>query len=59
MAAYIENILQKGPYLPDWDSLACHKTPEWFGSAKFGVFIHWGLVRPDRAKVEVDERGID
>ena len=43
MAAYIENILRKGPYLPDWDSLACHKTPEWFGLAKFGVFIHWGL----------------
>ena len=24
-----------------------------------GVMIHCGDVRPDRAKVEVDERGID
>ena len=25
----------------------------------FIVKEHWGNVRPDRAKVEVDERGID
>jgi alpha-L-fucosidase len=26
----------------DLDSLAQHESPEWFDSAKFGIFIHWG-----------------
>jgi alpha-L-fucosidase len=24
------------------ESLASHQSPEWFRSAKFGIFIHWG-----------------
>ena len=27
----------------NWDSLNKRKIPEWFGKAKFGIFIHWGL----------------
>ena len=27
----------------NWDSLNSRKVPEWFGKAKFGIFIHWGL----------------
>jgi alpha-L-fucosidase len=32
-----------GPFRPDWASLQNHKTPQWYGDAKFGIFIHWGL----------------
>ncbi len=32
-----------GPFRPDWASLQTHKTPAWYGDAKFGIFIHWGL----------------
>lgn len=27
----------------NWDSLNSRKVPDWFGKAKFGIFIHWGL----------------
>ncbi len=30
-------------YENNWDSLNKRKVPEWFGKAKFGIFIHWGL----------------
>ncbi len=34
----------KGPFEPTWDSIKQnYKTPDWFKSAKFGIFIHWGL----------------
>ena len=44
---------------------ACTGCPHdlYFGEAipkkQFGIMKHCGEVRPDRAKVEVDERGID
>ena len=31
------------PYQPDWQSLDRRPTPAWFGDAKFGIFIHWGV----------------
>ncbi|MEW2292844.1 alpha-L-fucosidase [Streptomyces sp. NPDC006743] len=30
-------------YRPTDDSLARHRAPYWFRSAKFGIFIHWGV----------------
>ncbi len=30
------------PFLPDWDSLAQYKVPDWFRDAKFGIWAHWG-----------------
>ena len=27
----------------NWESLNSRKVPEWFGKAKFGIFIHWGI----------------
>jgi alpha-L-fucosidase len=30
-------------YLPTEESLKERTTPEWFGNAKLGIFIHWGL----------------
>lgn len=30
-------------YKPDWKSLDTRPVPEWFGAAKFGINVHWGL----------------
>jgi len=39
----IDEVIAKGPYKDDWDSLSKHETPEWFKDSKFGIFIHWGV----------------
>lgn len=39
----IDEVIEKGPYKDNWDSLAAHQTPAWFKEAKFGIFIHWGV----------------
>src|SRR5262250_2257104 len=31
------------PYQPNWDSVDSRPMPAWFGDAKFGIFIHWGV----------------
>ena len=46
MNAYLKKIergILDGPYQDNWDSLGEFKTPAWFRSAKFGIFIHFGL----------------
>ena len=30
-------------YESKWESLDRRATPAWFGDAKFGIFIHWGV----------------
>ena len=30
-------------YENNWQSLNSRPVPQWFGDAKFGIFIHWGL----------------
>src|SRR5687768_1892527 len=30
-------------YLPTEESLSKRETPAWYGDAKLGIFIHWGL----------------
>jgi alpha-L-fucosidase len=33
----------KGPFKPDWESLAAgYQTPDWFRDAKLGIWSHWG-----------------
>ena len=41
--AQIDDVIQKGPYKDTWQSLAVHKTPDWYYKGKFGIFIHWGI----------------
>ena len=42
--AAVKEALPVGPFAPTWDSIkAGYKTPAWFGEAKFGLFMHWGL----------------
>ena len=39
----INQVIQKGPFRADWNSLTQFSVPDWFPKAKFGIFIHWGL----------------
>jgi alpha-L-fucosidase len=32
-------------YKATWESLSKYQTPDWFRDAKFGIFIHWVLIR--------------
>ena len=41
--AEVEEIAARGPFLPEWDSLAKFEVPAWYQDAKFGIFIHWGV----------------
>lgn len=38
----VDEVISKGPYSDDWESLKHRKIPEWFSKGKFGLFIHWG-----------------
>ncbi len=40
--AKIDEVIAKGQYKDDWDSLAFHKVPDWYRKGKFGIFSHWG-----------------
>lgn len=35
--------LGEGQYEASLESLAARSVPTWFGDAKFGIFVHWGL----------------
>lgn len=39
----IDEVIRKGPYCDNWRSLSVYKVPDWYRSAKFGIFIHWGV----------------
>ena len=39
----IEDVIEKGPYKADWESLSEYEVPKWFKKSKFGIFIHWGV----------------
>lgn len=39
----IDEVIAKGPFRADWESLSHHKTPQWYREGRFGIFIHWGV----------------
>lgn len=39
----IDEVIAKGPFSADWNSLSAYRVPEWYRRAKFGIFIHWGV----------------
>ena len=41
--AEVEGVAARGPFAPNWNSLATFTVPGWYQDAKFGIFIHWGL----------------
>lgn len=34
-------VARRGPFEPTWESLEKKGVPNWYSSAKFGIFIHW------------------
>jgi len=40
--AAIDEVVTRGPFQPNWESLGKFQTPPWYADAKFGIFIHWG-----------------
>ncbi len=41
LSSFGQSTSQK--YAANWNSLDQRSTPAWFGDAKFGIFIHWGV----------------
>ena len=39
----IEQVIDKGPFRDNWNSLGEYQVPNWYKDAKFGIFIHWGI----------------
>ena len=39
----VDKVVSEGSFKASWDSLENYKIPGWYESAKFGIFIHWGL----------------
>ena len=39
----INEVISKGRFKDNWESLKQWVTPSWYTDAKFGIFIHWGL----------------
>lgn len=39
---YLNELTEKGPFKPTWESLQNYQTPEWYRNAKFGMWAHWG-----------------
>jgi alpha-L-fucosidase len=39
-----QGIVDSRTYQPNWESLDQHECPEWFRDAKFGIFMHWGVM---------------
>jgi alpha-L-fucosidase len=38
-----KEIEMEHKYLPTWNSLRTHRTPQWLKDAKFGIYAHWGI----------------
>lgn len=43
IALFVHACVIAQQYQPTWQSLDQRSIPEWYGNAKFGIFIHWGL----------------
>lgn len=39
----IDEVIQKGPFKDNWESLSHYGIPDWYARAKFGLFVHWGV----------------
>ncbi len=39
----IDEVIAKGKFKDNWESLSAYEEPKWYKNAKFGIFIHWGV----------------
>jgi alpha-L-fucosidase len=44
LVAEADKQAHDGPYRPDWATLVKYQQPQWYKDAKFGIFIHWGVL---------------
>lgn len=40
---HIDEVIEKGKFKDNWESLSQYRVPQWYKDSKFGIFIHWGL----------------
>lgn len=38
----VDEVIEKGPFKDNWQSLSNFKIPSWYQKGRFGLFIHWG-----------------
>ena len=38
----LADVIEAGPYVPQWESLVTHPLPDWFLDRKVGLSAHWG-----------------
>jgi len=43
LLVFSQKLFAESTCQPNWESLNARPAPEWFGEAKFGIFIHWGV----------------
>jgi alpha-L-fucosidase len=43
LALSLSSSINAQNYQANWESLDTRPIPTWFGQAKFGIFIHWGV----------------
>lgn len=39
----IDDVISKGKFKDNWDSLSEWTMPDWYKKGRFGLFIHWGV----------------
>lgn len=39
----IDEVIEKGPFKDNWQSLSNFKIPSWYREKRLGIFIHWGV----------------
>jgi len=39
----VREVIDRGPFTDEWESLTAYEPPLWFQDAKFGIFLHWGV----------------
>ncbi len=39
----IDNVIEKGKFKDNWESLSEFKMPSWYRKGRFGLFVHWGV----------------
>ena len=43
LLSLVSGVVRSQDVQPTWESINQRGYPQWFGDAKLGIFIHWGL----------------
>ncbi len=39
----VDEVIEKGKFKDNWESLSQFKMPSWYRKGRFGLFVHWGV----------------